>query len=355
MIRMFIVIVLVIHSAELSADVLLYDEVLPLPNLTERFLGSGGSNFGAQALTTMGVDSVDSSSNGQSARRAFVAYGAGARTRLHVGDKLVVDGSAIGTHYDAESEFLDDSVWSRQESRSELVSTLIGRFGLGDGVSVGGGVHFFYSPETTDSFRISDLTAEVNTGVAKVFASEFVLTKFGSGWSAGFGWREKKSASREVKRVSAGEVVDFFEDVSLDEQISAGVSAQLQSGRDFSLDLRTVASQSDFSGKLNASAASESDPQRRYEVLGVYSLGDTGVHKLSFGLGYRTIGYSNQSNVSAQNIPLWTFLLRDKLKFAGSTVHADALFGFGEDMQSLPDFNANYRRMLLTIQAGVVL
>ncbi|MEY2987338.1 MAG: hypothetical protein RJB13_859 [Pseudomonadota bacterium] len=355
MIRVLVILTVLAYTSEAIADTRLRDEVVPLPNLTERFLGSIGSTFGAQALATMGLDSVDSNSNGQSARRAFVAYGLASRSRFRLGEKLVIDSGFFGTFSEAESDFLYDTSWSRQERRSEVSSDLIGRFSLSDGVSLGGGVNYVYAPKSVDSFSFSDLSAEVISGPAEIFATELIVTKSGSGWSAGFGWREKKKSSRRVTRSSAEEISEMFDDVGFDEQISAGVVTQLRSGHELVLDVRTGASESDFTSLPGSDGKSQLDPQRRYEVLSIYSLDDSGSQRFSVGLGYRTIGYSNQTNVSPQNIPLWTLLLRDKLKFAGAVGQVDAIVGFGEDMQSLPDFNASYRRILVTLQAGVVL
>jgi len=355
LLRTLVLFFLLLNTVESKASSQLHDEVSPRPNLSERFLGVASSSFGAQALTSVGLDSIDSSSNGQSARRSFAAYGGASRVRLYLGTKLILDGGVIGTVSSAESDFVDDSSWSRKEARSELVSDLVGRFVTSDGISFGGGVNFLHNPGSVEQFRFANMTAEVTSESAKLFATELIVTKVASGWSAGFGWREKKSTDRRVTRSSSGESLEFFDNVGLDEQISAGVTAQLMNGTALSFDVRTSTSESDFINLAGTGEKSSADPQRRYEVFGLYSLGDYSAQRLSFGVGYRAIGYSTQTSVSAQSIPMWTFLLRDRFKLAGAMGQVDALIGYGEDLQSLPDFNANYRRILVTIQAGVIL
>lgn len=333
------------------AFVLLQDELDPRPELGERLLVDGDSGFHVKARTAIGLDTVDSKSNGQSVRRLFSAVGMETRLRARPLEKFVFDVALEGNQATAESDFPDDSGWSRAEKNAELSGNLLGRLLLNDGVSVGAGLGLLYVPATRDVFSFADLSAEVVQGTAQVMAPEIVVCKQTSSWSAAFLWRGSESGDRDVKRVSGDETVEFTESVGLDEQVSAGLKLKAQSSAEWGLNLKLSTSRSTLEPDSNAT--SESDDVRRYAVEGTYSRGDSASDRMSFGVGYQSIAYTTQANVSHQGIPLWTFFLRDNVKFSAVTANFDALIGYGEDQQSLPGFNANYRRVLLTLAAGV--
>lgn len=340
-------------SGTAAAFVLLQDELDPRPDLNERMLGDGDSGFHVNALTAIGLDTVDSNGNGQSVRRLFSAVGVESRLRARPLEKFVFDLAVHGSQATANSDFPDDSSWNRAEKTVELSSSALGRFLVSDGVSLGGGLSLVYLPSTTDAFSFSNLTAEVVQGATKVVAPELVLCKQTSSWGAAFLWRGSESGDRVTTRASGDELVQFTETVGFDELISAGLKLKGQSSAELGLNLKMSTSGSALDADTGAS--SEDNDVRRYSLAGTYSRGDTGSQRLSFGVGYQSIAYTTQDSVSHQGIPLWTLFLRDNVKFSSATANFDALIGFGEDQQSLPDFNANYRRVLLTLSAGVSL
>lgn len=354
MVRVGLLFFFFLFQMKASAFALLRDELAAQPDLSDRFLDADNSHFGIHALATLGLDSIISKTNDQSARRSFSVVGFESRANWRLGNKLKFNFGVQGARSDAESDFLEDSSWSRSEVQSEVFSDFIARFELGDGLSVGGGVNVVHLPDSADNFELADLTAQVDSDRTTIVATEVVFIKVSSAWSAGLAWRGKKSAARAVRRSAANEVSEFTEAVNLDEQISAGLTAQALGSRKISLNVRTSASQSQFTTDTDSSAGASEEEQRRYEVSGLYSLDVSGFSDLSVGVGYRSIGYATQSNVSPQSIPLWTLLVRNKMKVLSTTTQIDATVGFGEDMQSLPDFNANYRRILVSLQAGVI-
>jgi hypothetical protein len=188
---------------------------------------------------------------------------------------------------------------------------------------------------------------------------DFSAGKESSGWSAGLGWRPRVTQSRSFVREGADETLEIREDVSLDELWSVGVLSQLSNNRSLRIDVSlhgNNSSQTRDSTSADSStsaATSEDNSRRRYEVGVVFGLGDIGTHRWSLGASYQSIGYSDQSNVNPQNIPLFALLLRDEFKQAEMNMFVDGLFGFGSDMQSLPDLNAKYRRMIVSMQTGV--
>jgi hypothetical protein len=103
----------------------------------------------------------------------------------------------------------------------------------------------------------------------------------------------------------------------------------------------------------SSSADSTDSARRRYEVALALGLGDLAGHRLTIGGAYQSIAYSDQSFVSAQTIPLWSVFFRDEFNAAGLNIFVDGLFSYGTDLQSLPDLNANYSRVMFSVQSGV--
>ncbi len=338
-----------------QAFMLLQDELFPRAHFSERSLARTGQFLNAHLLSTVGVDAVETPSNEQTEKRIFAALGVAAQAAFNVGEKLRFDMRANALRSIASTEVTENSGWKKSESASELVAAAVARFALNDGLRVGGGATWVLRPAAVETFEFAQELARTEYSPYNLLAPEFMFSKEnGSGWSAGLGWRPKATRQRSFRRDAASEFSEFNEAVVLDEQWSAGVVAQLQNSRQLSLDVNLHGVGETQIRDPKTGTTNDDGSRRRYELSGLLGLGDTGSHKMSFGLGYQSIGYTDQGNVSPQSIPLWTLLIRDELKWNDLNARLDALFGYGTDTQSLPDLNAHYRRIIVSVQAGVL-
>lgn len=338
-----------------QAFVLLQDEYFPRAHFSERWLNKSPAFLHAQMLSSVGLDTVEALINAQKERRVFAALGAAARTSFTAGEKLRLDLQSSALRTTATTEFEENSNWKKIESASEWAASGSVRYLLKEGFRLGGGASWILRPASLETFEFSNQTARSEFSAYSLLAPEYVLSKdSGSGWSAGLAWRPKVSKSRGFKRAAGAEVVEFEEDVVLDEQWSAGLTTQLQGSRQLTMDVNLHGVGEGQQRDLKTGTTNDDGSRRRYELSSLLSLGEGGVHKLAVGVGYQSMGYTDQGNVAPQTIPLWTLLLRDELKWNELNARIDSLLGYGSDKQSLPDLNANYRRVLLSVQMGIV-
>ncbi len=342
-----------------DAMMLMEDELVPRPRFSERILGRGAGFFSARLLGGVGQDSVETLINEQTEKRIFAAMGLSVRAALPLSEKFRLDASASALRATAGTQVEENSGWQKNESHSEVYAQGQARFQLSDGVRGGVGATWIMRPAAQETFQFAGQSAMKKFEGYSFWTPEFSLSKETSGWSAGLGWRPRAQQSRKLSREGSDETVEIKEDVILDEMWSAGVYAQLANNRSFRLDVNLHGSNTSqtrddtgVSGSTS-SASSEDNVRRRYEVALIFGLGETGQHKLSLGGAYQSIGYTDQSNVTPQNIPLWSVLLRDEFKYTDLNLFVDALIGYGTDMQSLPDLNAKYKRIIISAQTGV--
>jgi hypothetical protein len=353
----FILGVLSVWPAE--ADVLMETELVPKPNFSDRILSRGGAAFSARVIAGVGQDAVETPDNGQSEKRLFAALGIGARAAIPLSEKFRVDLSSSAIRSTAGTQVEENSGWKKNESHSEVCAQGQARIKLSDGIFAGAGATWLLRPAAVETFDFAGQSAMKKYSGYSFWTPEFSLSKDAGGWSAGLGWRPRARQQRTLTREGSDETSAILEDVVLDELWSAGIVTQLAGNRSLRLDVNlngTNASQmrdSSATASSGSSATAEDDARRRYEVAIVLGLGDAGNHKLSLGGGYQSIGYSDQSHVMPETIPLWSLLLRDEFKQAELNLFVDLLVGYGTDMQSLPDLNAKYKRIMMSAQTGV--
>lgn len=336
------------------ALVLMESELVPKPNFSERVLTRGTAAFSARIIAGAGQDAVETPVNEQSEKRIFAALGVGLRAGVPFSDKLRIDLSSTAIRSSAGTQIEENSGWRKSEAHSEVNAQGQIRFKLNEGILAGAGATWLMRPAATETFEFAGQSALKKYSPYSFWTPEFSVSKDAGGWSAGLGWRPRASKQRELIREGSGETTSVIEDVVLDELWSAGIVTQLAGNRSLKLDFNlngTNASQ--VSSRNSAEGATDEPATRRYEVSFVFGFSDTGSHKLSLGGAYQSIGYTDQGNVMPQTIPLWSALVRDEFKHSELNLFVDLLFGYGTDMQSLPDLNANYKRMMLSAQTGV--
>ncbi len=340
-----------------SAFVLLQDEYFPRADFSERMLVREPLYLSAKMLSGVGQDAVETQINQQTENRIFAALGVAAQTGFNVVEKLRVDIRAQALRAVAQTEVKGNADWKKNEARSELLASGHARFLLNEGLRVGAGAQWVLRPAGEDAFVFAGETGKINFSAFNLLAPEYVLSKeSSSGWSVGIAWRPEASRSRSFVRVAAAEEARIEEQVELDERWSAGVDAQMPGGRRLSLDfdLSGIGDEQKRASSSAVSNSADAGKKRRYGVAGVLGGVDWGGHSLSLGFGYQSMGYTEQGQVSPQNIPMVTLLLRDELQWNDLNARFEALLGLGRDKQSLPDLNAAYRRTLISVQAGVV-
>lgn len=342
-----------------QAIMLMEDELIPKPQFSDRLQGRGGAGFTTRLLASVGQDVVETTVNEQTEKRLFAALGIAAQAFLPLTDKLRIDAAASALRSSGSTLVEENSGWKKADSQSEVVARGHAHFQLNDGVRLGAGAVWVMRPAAQETFEFAGQTAMKKLSGYSFWTPDFSAGKEGSGWSAGLGWRPRVNQSRSFVREGADETLEIREDVSLDELWSVGILSQLSNNRSLRIDVSlhgNNSSQTRDSTSTDSStsaATSEDNSRRRYEVGVVFGLGDIGAHRWSLGASYQSIGYSDQSNVNPQNIPLWALLVRDEFKQSEMNMFVDGLLGFGSDMQSLPDLNAKYRRMIVSMQTGV--
>ncbi|MEN9530174.1 MAG: hypothetical protein RI932_2047 [Pseudomonadota bacterium] len=340
-----------------GAFVLLQDEFFPRADFSERALVRESTYLRAQMLSGAGQDRVEALVNQQTETRIFAALGLAVQSGFGVTEKLRVDLRAQALRSVAQTEVNGSVDWKKNEVRSELLTSGLVRFLLSEGLRIGAGAHWVLRPAAEEDFVFAGETGKTSFAAFNMLAPEYVLSKeSGAAWSVGIAWRPEVSRKRSFVRVAAAEESSIEEDVELDELWSAGIQAQIQSGRQLNLDfvLTGIGDEQKRDTSTPASANSNASARRRYGISGVLGLGEWSGHNLALGVGYQSVGYTEQGQVSPQNIPLWTLLLRDELKWNDLNARFDALLGLGRDKQSLPDLNADYRRIQASLQAGIV-
>jgi hypothetical protein len=341
------------------ALVLMESEIVPMPDFSERVLTRGPAAFSARLVAGVGQDAVETPINEQSEKRIFAALGLGVQAGIPFSEKVRIDVSSTAMRSSAGTQVQENSGWRKSESHSEVNARGQVRFKLSDGVFAGAGATWLMRPAALETFEFAGQSAIKKYSGYSFWTPEYSLSKDSGGWSAGLGWRPSARQRRELTREGSDESTAISEDVVLDELWSAGVVAQISGGRSLRLDVNlnganaTQLRDSDTSGAASTSASTDDETRRRYEVSFVFGFAESGSHKLSVGGAYQSIGYSDQSNVMPQTIPLWSLLVRDEFKHSDLNLFVDLLFGYGTDMQSLPDLNANYKRMILSAQTGV--
>jgi|GEM_PF-632932 len=343
-------------SPSAKAFVLLQDEFFPRADFSERALVPESTYFKAHMLSGVGQDRVETLVNEQSETRVFAALGVAGQSGFNVVEKLRLDLRVQALRSVAQTEVTGNSLWKKNEARSELLASGLARFLLNEGLRVGAGAQWILRPAAEEDFVFAGETGKTSFSAFNMLAPEYVLSKeSGSGWSVGLAWRPEATRKRSFVRIAAAEEARMEEDVELAEKWSAGVQAQMQGGRQLSLDFELVGvGEAEKRESVSAGGGTPLGQGRRYGVAGVLGWGEWGGHNLALGVGYQSLGYTEQGQVSPQTAPMWTVLLRDELKWNDLNARFDALFGLGRDKQSLPDLNADYRRMLVSLQAGII-
>lgn len=345
-------------SATAHATTLLESEFLPKPQFYDRVLGLRNSGGSARLLTSVGQDVVETLINEQTEKRLFVAMGLDVRAGLELTERVRFDASALAIRSSASTQVGENSGWRKTEAQSEIVGRGHARLKLNEGIAAGVGVVWVNRPAAQESFDFAGQSAVKRLSAFSILSPDFSLSKDAGGWTAGLGWRPRATQQRKFTREGAGETVSISEEFVLDELWSAAVSSQLASDRrlslEFSLTGAAVAQESQTASTSSSSDASiEDKTRRRYSLAILYALGEFLGHRLTLGGGYQSIGYADQAYVSSQSIPLWSLVVRDEFKAAELNVFLDSTVGYGSDLQSLPDLNAKYRRVILSVQSGV--
>lgn len=342
-----------------QAIMLMEDELNPKPQYTERLPGRGAAGFTTRLLASVGQDVVQTTVNEQTEKRLFAALGIAAQAFVPVTDKWRLDAAASAVRSTGNTLVEESSGWKKADAQSEVVARGHAHFQMNDGLRLGAGAVWVMRPAAQETFEFAGQTAMKKLSGYSFWTPDFSAGKEGSGWSAGLGWRPRVTQSRSFVREGADETVEISEDVSLDELWSVGIISQLANNRSLRIDVSLQGSNSsqtrdDSSTDGSTSSSTSADnSRRRYEFGVVIGLADLGNHRWSLGASYQSIGYSDQSNVTPQNIPLWALLVRDEFKQSEMNMFVDSLIGFGSDLQSLPDLNAKYRRMIFSMQTGV--
>lgn len=342
-----------------QAIMLMEDELNPKPQFSERLPGRGGAGFSARLLTSIGQDVVETTINEQTEKRLFAALGLAAQAFIPFTDKIRLDVAASAVRASGSTLVEENSGWKKADTQSEVMARGHAHYQLNDGLRIGAGAVWVMRPAAQETFEFAGQSAMKRLSGYSFWTPDFSAGKEGSGWSAGLGWRPRVTQSRTFVREGADETVEVSEDVSLDELWSIGIVSQLGGSRTLRLDVNLHGSNSSQTRETSSSdgststSTSEDNSRRRYEVGIILSLAEFGGHSWSLGGSYQSIGYSDQSNVTPQNIPLWGVLLRDEFKQADVNMFVDGLFGLGTDLQSLPDLNAKYKRTIFSMQTGV--
>ena len=87
----------------------------------------------------------------------------------------------------------------------------------------------------------------------------------------------------------------------------------------------------------------------RLKVAGNYGLGGGGLIRGAFT--HRTLSYSDQAFMTLENMPLTAFRLTWLAGNESDHFYLGGIYVFGQDTQSLPQFNAKYR---LDVYAGTL-
>ncbi|MEN9809097.1 MAG: hypothetical protein RLZZ488_664 [Pseudomonadota bacterium] len=341
-----------------AALMLLEDELTPRPRFSESLLVARGGHFSARLITSVGQDVVHTPINEQTERRLFAALGIASRAGVAFSDKLRVDLSASAIRAMASTLVEENSGWKKDEMHSEVVGGGQARLLFRDGIRAGAGVIWISRPSAQETFEFAGQSALKRLSGYSLWTPDFSLIKEGGAWSAGFGWRPRATKSRTFSREGDDGRIELSENVTLDELWSAGVQTQLPSNRILRLDVNlhgSAVTESSEEQKTPSSASADSTDiaRRRYEVALALGLGDMGGHRLTIGGAYQSIAYSEQSYVSAQTIPLWSVFFRDEFNAGGLNIFVDSSLSYGTDLQSLPDLNANYSRVMFSVQSGV--
>jgi len=335
--------------------VTLQDELIPRARFSERVLSNGVSTLQTQLLTVVGQDTVETLINSQTEKRIFAALGMTASAAINASDKVRFDLQTSALRSTANTEVTENSGWSKSTAASEVLATGLARFQWNDGLRLGGGATWILRPAAIEKFAFAGQSGQTNFHSFTVLVPELVMSKSaGSGWSAGIGYRPKAVVTRTFVREAASETTELSEEAVLDECWSAGVVANLPSSRTLSLDVNLHGSTGAQKRDTSSGVVADEDNNRRYEVSSMWGLGDISAHRLSLGLGYQSLAYADQGSVSPQTIPMWSVLVQDDWKQGELTTRWNALLGYGSDLQSLPDLNAKYRRLIFSLQVGMV-
>lgn len=352
------VLIFLVQHESASALMLLEDELNPRPRYSETVLVPKGGHFSAKILTSVGQDVVQTPINEQTERRLFAALGVSTRGGMQFSEKVRADLTASAIRHMASTLVEENSGWKKDEIQSEVAGGGQVRLQFSDGIRAGGGAILIMRPSAQETFEFAGQSAIKRLSGYSLWTPDFSLSKEAGGWSAGLGWRPRASQNRAFSREGDDGKVELSEDVTLDELWSAGVQTQLPSNRNLRLDVNlhgSAVSESSEDQKTPSSSSADStdSARRRYEVALALGLGDLAGHRLTIGGAYQSIAYSDQSFVSAQTIPLWSVFFRDEFNAAGLNIFVDGLFSYGTDLQSLPDLNANYSRLMFSVQSGV--
>jgi hypothetical protein len=341
------------------ALMLMEDELFPRPQFSDRMLSKTTGGFSARLLSAVGQDSVEVSVNSQTEKRLFSALGVSAQGGWALSEKFRMTAAISALRASAMTQFTESTSWKKDEAQSEIVGKGHVFLLIKEGISVGAGAVYVLRPNALESFEFAGQSAVKKYARYSLWIPEFAAKKDAGSWSAGVGWRPRTTQSRTFTREGSGETAEIQEDVVLDELWSAGVAVQLSNNRLLSLDVNLHGARSSSAGTnatvdgSTSTSASENDGRRRSEVSILYGFSEWAGHRLSLGAGYQSIAYSEQANVNPQSIPLWSVLIRDEFKRSELNIFIDGLFGFGSDLQSLPDLNAQYRRAIVSVQTGV--
>jgi hypothetical protein len=337
-----------------SAFVLLKDEYFPRSEFSALVSKREEGPVNARLLTAIGRDDVETVTSAQKEKRYFAALGLAAQAVFFPTDKIRLDFGTHALRSLATTEIEENSGWNKSETSSELVTRGFVRYQLDEGFRLGAGASWLLRPSALETFDFSGIAGRLESQSFNLLAPECLLQKESAAWSVGLGWRPKASASRRLVRSAASETESISEDVVLEELWSAGVATQLQNGRQLNLDL--LLSGVGESQKRDPATGKVSDEggRRRYEITSLWGLNEISGQKWSLGVGYQSMAYTDQASVSPHTIPLWNLLIRNESKLAQANARFDGLVGYGSDKQSLPDMNATYRRLLFSVQAGLV-
>lgn len=337
-----------------SAFVLLKDEYFPRSEFSTLVAKQDAMPVSARLLTAVGRDDVETMTSAQREIRLSAALGLAAQIGFRPSDKWRFDVGTYALRSLATTEIEENSGWNKSANSSEFVARGLVRFLWDEGISWGGGATWILRPSALETFEFSGIAGKIEAQAFNVLAPDLMVQKESAAWSVGLGWRPKATASRRLARSAASETESISEDVVLEELWSAGVATQLQNGRNLNLDLQLSGVGESQKRDPSTGRVSDEGGRRRYEISSLWGLSEFSGQKWSLGVGYQSMGYTDQASVSPQNIPLWNLLIRNETKWAQSNLRFDGLFGYGSDKQSLPDMNANYRRVIISFQTGLV-
>lgn len=218
------------------------------------------------------------------------------------------------------------------------------------GLEMFGGTALYAQTAYAETQRSDTTSSNTQFGSVALFVPRFGIIRRSQGWSGGlyyvFG-REgarsyAKSASDESR--SDGEISVYIPSV-------LGAVGQLAVvGADLELDFAQV--QASGGGEKSDRGVTTRDD---YLHLGLSAYVDLGGYGWKAKFYHNTLSYSNNAFMNIETLPVSSLQLLFLQGTKEMNVYYGVIYGYGEDGQSIPEFNADYKFHAVSLTTGLLL